>query len=564
MILLSSNVYAQNFGGAFNTDSPKYAYQIFTNTNQLPSPLGASDVTVQLALQTLATNGGGGSSEWTDGGSALYPNEIADSVGIGTTSPSELLHVAGDARVDDIMYASRVTVGLSESVDVSIIFDGDSGVDGELRWDIAADKASWQSVVHFLNDDADEYVADDPGDLFFDGNAWTSRGAFESNDRIAAVNILAALKSDDPANGQVPKWNSNGTITWENDNNSGGATGTDTHVGFFDGDDNIAGDAGMVFNKTTDALTVGSVSTSPTATPTIEFYGSNTVDGDLNAHIQMKCTNIYSGTEDCDLYWLQQQAGTFTEFMRAEPTSGITVKNVFTVELSGSEALEVAASGVSVVNRHINTYNDVYSSSWDGNTDVPTKDAVYDKIETISAGGGRTNYTLPIYSAKLTGSYVTHTPAGCSTTASAESATIDGGSGPWKLLIDATTDEAAVWQFVMPSNYSSAPTLDIHFAMASGEANEVEFEGAIMCYTPTTDTANIDTASFANCAIGTATTVSATAGEVYSQSITLTDDSCAAGDDVFIWISTDADDATNDDASGDREVINVEFGYTGS
>ena len=29
----------------------------------------------------------------------------------------------------------------------------------------------------------------------------------------------------------------------------------------------------------------------------------------------------------------------------------------------------------------------VYSSLWDGNLDVPTKNAVYDKIQTISGGG---------------------------------------------------------------------------------------------------------------------------------------------------------------------------------
>ena len=182
----------------------------------------------------------------------------------------------------------------------------------------------------------------------------------------------------------------------------------------------------------------------------------------------------------------------------------------------------------------------------------------------LSSGGGNTNLSLPVYSAKITGAFVTHTPAGCSTTASTQGAAIDAGNGNWRLLFDASTDEAAVWQFVMPANYSSTPSLDVHFSMASGEANEVEFEAAIMCSTPNADTADVGTASFANCATGTATTVSATAGEPYSQVITLNDDSCSAGDDVWIWLSTDADDATFDDATGDREVINVELQYTGS
>lgn len=173
------------------------------------------------------------------------------------------------------------------------------------------------------------------------------------------------------------------------------------------------------------------------------------------------------------------------------------------------------------------------------------------------AGGGITNLTLPVQSAKLTGSFVTNGDA-------SQGAGIDAGDGNWRLLFDDTTDEGAVWQFVMPDNYSSTPTLTVHFSMASGEANEVEFEGSIMCYTTGTDTADVGTASFAAVDAGTATTVSATAGEAYQQTITLTDDSCAAGDVVWIQLSTDADDATNDDATGDREVIAVEFGYTAS
>jgi hypothetical protein len=178
------------------------------------------------------------------------------------------------------------------------------------------------------------------------------------------------------------------------------------------------------------------------------------------------------------------------------------------------------------------------------------------------AGGGATNLNLPIYSAKLTGAFVVFTPP--TADACTQGAQIDAGDGNWRLLFDATTDECATWQFVMPDNYASSPVLDIDFSMASGEANEVEFEATIMCYTPTTDTANIGTASFSNVAVGTATTVSATAGEVYRQSITLTDDSCAAEDIVFVVISTDADDATNDDATGDREIVGVSLDYTGT
>ena len=118
-----------------------------------------------------------------------------------------------------------------------------------------------------------------------------------------------------------------------------------------------------------------------------------------------------------------------------------------------------------------------------------------------------------------------------------------------------------MWQFVMPDNYSSAPKLDIHYSMASATTNEVEFEGAIACVSDG-DAVDVGADNFAAIAVGSAT-VPGTAGHKDVISITLTDDSCAASDSVWIYLSTDADDA-NDDATGDREVIFVEFNYTSS
>jgi hypothetical protein len=55
------------------------------------------------------------------------------------------------------------------------------------------------------------------GTLSFDTNAWaTSRGSFQAYDGTANIILLGALASDTPSNGQVPTWNTGGTITWEN------------------------------------------------------------------------------------------------------------------------------------------------------------------------------------------------------------------------------------------------------------------------------------------------------------------------------------------------------------
>lgn len=172
-----------------------------------------------------------------------------------------------------------------------------------------------------------------------------------------------------------------------------------------------------------------------------------------------------------------------------------------------------------------------------------------------TGGASFTSISLEVQSAKLIGSFVTDGDA-------TQGAAVDGSQGNWRLLFDATTDEAAVWQFRMPNNYSSDPILKVGYSMVSATTLEVEFEGAIMCVSDG-DAADIGTASFSAIAVGSAT-VPGTAGHLDEISITLTDDSCAAGDFVAVYLSTDSDDATNDDATGDREVVYATLTYTGS
>jgi len=192
-------------------------------------------------------------------------------------------------------------------------------------------------------------------------------------------------------------------------------------------------------------------------------------------------------------------------------------------------------------------------------TKICTYDATGNEIDcNTSAGGGATDLNLPLYSAKLTGAFVVFTPP--TADACTQGAQIDAGDGNWRLLFDPTTDECATWQFIIPSNYASTPTLVVNYSMVSATALEVEFEGAIMCVTPD-DAADIGTASFSNVAVASET-VPGTAGYMGSVTITLTDDSCAAGDVAFVVLSTDANDATLDDATSDREVVAVSFDYS--
>ena len=160
------------------------------------------------------------------------------------------------------------------------------------------------------------------------------------------------------------------------------------------------------------------------------------------------------------------------------------------------------------------------------------------------------SWPLYIQSAKLTGDRVTDADA-------TQGAGLDAGEGEWRLLFDATTDEGAVWQMRLPDYWASHSQFNIGYTMSSATANEVEYEIAIDCKSDGDTESTVD---FAAIAVGSAT-VPATAGFKDTISITPTDDSCAAGDTMYVYLSTDANDATNDDATGDREVMTFEYEF---
>jgi len=65
-------------------------------------------------------------------------------------------------------------------------------------------------------------AADGAGSIHQRSNAWaTGRGTLIFNDQTADVLAVATLASDTPSNGQVPVWNTGGTITWEAQSGSG-------------------------------------------------------------------------------------------------------------------------------------------------------------------------------------------------------------------------------------------------------------------------------------------------------------------------------------------------------
>ncbi len=155
---------------------------------------------------------------------------------------------------------------------------------------------------------------------------------------------------------------------------------------------------------------------------------------------------------------------------------------------------------------------------------------------------------LPVQSAKIGGAFIT---AG---------AGIDGGSGPWKLLFDASVTESGLWQFKMPGDYASNPVLKLQYAMASATVGKVDLEVDCMAVA---DGEDIDSASFDSInEISGGTTVPGTAGFLDTISIPLTNnDSVAANELFFVRAHRDHDDA-DDTATGDLELVSATLEYT--
>lgn len=71
--------------------------------------------------------------------------------------------------------------------------------------------------------------------MAFDTDAWAaSRGAVAVHDGTATTWLVGTLASDTPTNGQVPTWNTGGTITWETPG-GGGVTSVATTAGITGG-----------------------------------------------------------------------------------------------------------------------------------------------------------------------------------------------------------------------------------------------------------------------------------------------------------------------------------------
>lgn len=108
------------------------------------------------------------------------------------------------------------------------------------------------------------------GAFAFDNDAWAaSRGAMQVFDGTANTWVVATLASDTPTNGQVPTWNTGGTITWETPTSGGTPGGATTQIQFNNAG-SFGGVAGLIVDTTTGAIT----QTQATALPGLTLINS--------------------------------------------------------------------------------------------------------------------------------------------------------------------------------------------------------------------------------------------------------------------------------------------------
>jgi hypothetical protein len=454
------------------------------------------------------------------------------------------------------------TVATSEILDDTITsadLDTTNGTTDEfcLTWEDASNELEWQACSAAAHGDGANCAAGEYP-LGVD-----SSGAVQScTDATTEINAVAATQDEcsEITSCVVDAWDADGDIAAdeisESKINFSTACAAGNHY-YLSGND-LACEANTTdTNLTSEEVQdfCGAMATGNTETGIAVTYQDG--DGTIDYVVDHDTANNFITTEHID--WTAGSAGTIHTDNYVENPFGATIDDTeltsetygdYTCDSTEDGCTVTAIQGVTIVDTAITTN---WILKYDGSNLVYSADSG-------SGGGGSTTFPLYPYSGKLTGAYVTATISGADV---AVGAAIDAGDGNWRVLFDASTDEAIVFYGILPTNYSSTPVINIIYTMVSGTANEVEWEAAIQCTTPG-DAEDLGTETFA--AVGvSAVTVPGTAGYTDTLvSVTPTDDSCAANDLIYVYISTDANDATSDDATGDRELVGVYGSFTGS
>jgi len=521
---------------------------------------------------------------------------LTDETGTGSlvfsTAPTFGGTVTATAFAGDGSALTGLATSFTDSDGLAALMDDETGT----LLSVFSDSPIFSTIVTLPS--AAAPTIDALGELSLDTDIWASgRGTPVFFDGTAAVATVAALVSDAPTDGQVPKYNTGGTITWEADDDTAGITVTDTQVLYASGADTPAGDSGFTYNETTNIVTADGFIATATATPELAFHDSDAGDGDDNVTLMANCSDCGSGSEDVDLTIYQQVAGTLTDVMYFDADVGISFpaglvnlpddtiyrddmasidvasdEECLTYESSTGEFEWQACGGGLFTDAgaitHLTSETDDLALGGTTSASPFFFDVGEESLKIGTASSGTIDFgvnsltdttvgnlkkgsiDLPVQSAKITGDFITL------------GASIDGGEGIFYLRFDDSTTEEAVWAFRMPNDYNDNLVAKIGYSADNDTSDswDVEVKIAAVSYGDSTAIMTVDNFDTLNEVTG-GTTTPAVAEYPQEISLTLTnDDSVVAGDLVIVHIQRDHDDA-DDTLSNDIKVFAFQLEY---
>lgn len=130
------------------------------------------------------------------------------------------------------------------------------------------------------------------------------------------------------------------------------------------------------------------------------------------------------------------------------------------------------------------------------------------------------------------------------------------------LAFDASTEEASFYRFIATGYGSGNLTVTLYWYADTATSGVCTWGAAIAAITPNTDTQDIEIDALATAATTATTHLGATGQRLHATAVTVSSlDSLAVGDNVYLRVYRDADDA-GDTMTGDAILVGLTVAYS--